>query len=104
MIVYIGSHKQNLETEEILEAFNLCEDVGNDKFGQGHWFIEGKQRKIHDHFHWHVRELKMVNDILAIKLLGEEPRIGDPLFESAASLEEVKQKSQEMLVKHVGNN
>ena len=42
MIVYIGSHKQNLETEEILEAFNMCEDVGNDHYGQGNWFIEGK--------------------------------------------------------------
>ena len=73
MIVYIGGHKQELVAEELIEAFNLCEDVGNDYFGQGHWFVEGKQRKIHYHFHWHVRELKMVNDILAIKLLGIEP-------------------------------
>jgi len=54
----------------LIEAFNLCEDVGNDYFGQGRWFIEGKQRMIKDHFHWHVREMKMVNDILGVKMLG----------------------------------
>ena len=79
MVVYMASHKQNLDTEELIEAFNLCEDVGNDYFGQGNWFIEGKQRKIHDHFHWHVRQLTVVNDIIAIKLLGEPPQVGSSL-------------------------
>ncbi len=97
MVVYIDSHKQNLETEEILEAFNLCEDVGNDYFGVGRWFIEGKQRRIHDHFHWHVRELKMVNDILAIRLLGEEPVIGSPIYAMADSIDSLKSKSLELI-------
>ena len=79
MVVYIGGHKQILELEELLEASNLCEEVGNDCFGQGRWFIEGKQRKIKDHFHWHVRELKMVNDIIGVKVLNADPQIGDLL-------------------------
>ena len=97
MIVYIGGHKQNLETEELLEAFNLCEEIGNDTFGQGHWFIEGKQRKIKDHFHWHVRELKMVNDILAVKLLNADPILDTPLVVAVPTLEQVKGISFETL-------
>jgi hypothetical protein len=33
MVVYIGGHKQTIELEELLEASNLCEEVGNDCFG-----------------------------------------------------------------------
>jgi hypothetical protein len=87
-----------LDTEEILEAFNLCEDVGNDLFGVGHWFIEGKQRKSHDHFHWHVREMKMVNDIMAIRLLGQEPIIGTQVFGFAKSVEDLRTQSMNLLI------
>jgi hypothetical protein len=79
MVVYTASHKQVLDTEELLEAFNLCEDVGNDYFGVGRWFIEGKQRQIKDHFHWHVREFKMVNDIMGVRMLGKDPLIGQAI-------------------------
>jgi hypothetical protein len=89
-----------LDTEEILEAFNLCEDVGNDYFGVGRWFIEGKQRKISDHFHWHVRELKMVNDILAIRLLGQEPVIGAPIYTLVEKVENIKMKSMALIGQH----
>jgi len=101
MIVYVAAHKQNLDTEEIIEAFNLCEDVGNDFYGQGRWFIEGKQRKIHDHFHWHVRELKMVNDILAVKLLGLEPQLGEPSIGVVDNFDEVKTRSFLQATDHV---
>ncbi|TNV86816.1 hypothetical protein FGO68_gene14493 [Halteria grandinella] len=102
MIVYTASHKQSLDTEELLEAFNLCEDVGNDFFGVGRWFIEGKQRRIADHFHWHVRELKMVNDIMAVRLLGQDPQIGESLQEVVESVEMVKGASTGLIERHIG--
>lgn len=102
MVVYTAGHKQALDTEELLEAFNLCEDVGNDYFGQGRWFIEGKQRRIPDHFHWHVRKLEVVNDILAVRLLGVEPQIGQAKVAMAGSLLEVKAVSEGMVKEQVG--
>jgi hypothetical protein len=66
----------------------------------GRWFIEGKQRKIHDHFHWHVRELKMVNDILAIRLLGEEPVIGAPIYSMVDNIDNLKQTSMQLISQH----
>jgi hypothetical protein len=101
MIVYIASHKQQLDTEEILEASHLCEEVGNDYFGQGRWFIEGKQRKIADHFHWHVRELKMVNDIIGVKVMNADPIIGGPLLKEVESHEKIKEVSLQLLSEQV---
>jgi hypothetical protein len=74
--------------------------VGNDYFGVGRWFIEGKQRRIPDHFHWHVRELKMVNDILAIRLLGEEPVIGPPIYAMVDNIDNLKQSSMQLISQH----
>jgi len=39
----------------------------------------------------------MVNDILAIKLLNEEPIIGDPIIHRVSSLDSVKQVSYDLL-------
>jgi hypothetical protein len=84
-----------------LEAFNLCEDIGNDYFGVGKWFIEGKQRRIPDHFHWHVRELKMVNDIMAVRLLGKDPVIGTPLFSQVPDVDSIKDQSLLLIKQHL---
>ena len=75
--------------------------MGNDFFGQGR-FIDGKQRLIPDHFHWHVRKLEVVNDILAVRLLGVEPQMGDASVRIASTLEEAKVVSEQLVRDHVG--
>eukprot|EP00347_Sterkiella_histriomuscorum_P017530 403348987 len=57
MIVFVESHKQELSPSDLILAQAICEQVGNDFYGTNQWFIEGKQRTIGDHFHWHIRSV-----------------------------------------------
>ncbi len=40
MIVYVAAHKQQLEIKEIVEAYTICEQVGNDIYGKENWFVD----------------------------------------------------------------
>lgn len=42
----------------------------------------------------------MVNDILAIRLLGEEPVIGAPIYSMVENIDNLKQTSMQMILQH----
>jgi hypothetical protein len=42
----------------------------------------------------------MVNDILAIRLLGEEPVIGAPIYSMVDNIDNLKQTSMQMISQH----
>jgi hypothetical protein len=42
----------------------------------------------------------MVNDILAIRLLGEEPVIGAPLYSMVDNIDKLKQTSMQLISQH----
>lgn len=47
---------------EAFDMENALRKVGEEKFGEGEFFIDKVQREVPDHLHWHARPNRFVED------------------------------------------
>jgi hypothetical protein len=45
----------DIPEKDVTEMENALKRVGEEKFGEGEFFIDKVQRQVPDHLHWHAR-------------------------------------------------
>ena len=48
-------HTMDIPEKDATEMENALKRVGEEKFGEGEFFIDKVQRQVPDHLHWHAR-------------------------------------------------
>ena len=52
---YYRKHTMDISEKDATEMENALNKVGEEKFGEGEFFIDKVQRQVPDHLHWHAR-------------------------------------------------
>ena len=64
MAVWRGEplHTMTVSKTEAFDMENALRKVGEEKFGEGEFFIDKVQREVPDHLHWHARPNRFDED------------------------------------------
>ena len=52
---YYRKHTMDVSEKDATDMEDALKKVGEEKFGEGEFFIDKVQRQVPDHLHWHAR-------------------------------------------------